>query len=284
VLSISVVIPTHNRAHTLVRAIQSVVSQTLKPAEIIVVDDGSTDNTREIIAAHFPDVLYCYQNNQGVSAARNKGIELARGEWIAFLDSDDEWLVEKLQCQKDSWSLESSYRVVHSDEIWVRDGVRVNKPRRYQTRQGRIYQYCLPLCAISPSSVIIEKKLLLEVGCFDETLAVCEDYDLWLKICASYPVLAVSKPLLIKYGGHPDQLSTATWGLDQFRVQALYNMINSSQFATALTAEEQTQTVSTLRQKLDILLAGATKRGNLELAARSKLMLNDLTLSEKKCE
>ncbi len=282
-LTISVVIPTYNRAHTLLRAIKSVVSQTLKPAEIIVVDDGSTDNTRELVAAHFPDVLYCYQDNLGVSAARNKGIKLASGEWIAFLDSDDEWLSEKLQVQKELWSRDSDCRLVHSDEIWVRDGVRVNKPKRYQTRQGRIYQYCLPLCAIAPSSVVIEKNLLLEVGCFDETLAVCEDYDLWLKVCASYSVLAALKPLLIKYGGHTDQLSTATWGLDQFRAQALYNMMNSHRFASALTVDEQAQTVSVLRQKLDILLVGATKRGNLELVQRATHILNDLNSSENGC-
>lgn len=279
-LSISVVIPTHNRAETLARALRSVLSQTRQADEVIVVDDGSIDNTKQLVLEQFPEVIYCYQKNRGVSAARNKGIELATCSWIAFLDSDDQWLESKLERQAAAWSGSQQSRLVHSDEIWIRDGVRVNKPARYKTRQGRIYRYCLPLCAISPSSAVIEKSLLMEMGGFDERFRVCEDYDLWLKICASYPVVACPEPLLIKYGGHADQLSTATWGLDQYRVQALHNMVHSTQFEAVLSADEQQNTYSVLRQKLEILIKGAKKRGNQGLAESAQTKLNLLPVSK----
>ena len=279
--SISVVIPSFNRANTLTRALTSVLSQTCKADEIIVVDDGSVDDTKLLVTQQFPEVIYCYQDNRGVSAARNKGIEMASGSWIAFLDSDDQWLDSKLECQSIAWSKDKSYRIVHSDETWVRDGVRVNKPKRYRTRQGRIYEHCLQQCAISPSSVVIEKSLLIEVGCFDESLTVCEDYDLWLKICASYPVLACSQELLVRYGGHDDQLSTTTWGLDQYRVKALFNRVHSAQFALALSPVEQDKTLFVLREKLKILIKGAAARGNQALVISAQEMMGSLPMREQ---
>jgi len=245
-----------------------------------VVDDGSTDETRALIAEHYPNVLYQYQANAGVSAARNKGVKLAKGDWIAFLDSDDQWLGNKLQCQVEALACAKGYRIVHCDEVWIRGGVRVNKPERYKTRQGRIYEYALSVCAISPSSVVLEKSLFNEVGGFDESLPACEDYDLWLKICASYPVLACSEALLVRYGGHTDQLSTAMWGLDQYRVKALHNMLQSDQFKHALTQSEQEMTVSILREKLAILIQGAGKRDNQLVIDSARAMIDQLPQEE----
>ncbi|MFT4860878.1 MAG: GT2 family glycosyltransferase [Pseudohongiellaceae bacterium] len=279
--SISVVIPTFNRAGILARALNSVISQTRKADEIIVVDDGSNDDTRLMLAQCFPDVIYCYQENKGVSAARNKGIELASGSWVAFLDSDDQWLNHKLECQTQAWSKAKNYRIVHSDETWIRDGTQVNKPKRYQTRQGRIFEHCLSQCAISPSSAVIEKSLLAEMGNFDENFPVCEDYDLWLKICASYPVLACSKALLVRYGGHADQLSTTTWGLDQYRVQALNNLLHSDRFTDSLTPDEKDKTTRILQKKLEILIQGALKRENQKLAISAQKMLAMMPHSEQ---
>lgn len=246
-----------------------------------MIDDGSNDDTGLMVAQCFPNVIYCYQENRGVSAARNKGIELARGSWIAFLDSDDQWLDHKLEYQSLAWSKAKTYRIVHSDETWMRDGIQVKKPKRYQTRQGRIYEHCLSQCAISPSSVVIEKSLLAEMGNFDESFAVCEDYDLWLKICASYPVLACSQALLVRYGGHGDQLSTTTWGLDQYRVQALHNLLHSQRFIHALTPDEQAKTIRVLQEKLEILRQGADKRGNQGLLISAQKMLATLSQSEQ---
>jgi glycosyltransferase involved in cell wall biosynthesis len=258
------------------------MSQTLKPDEVIVIDDGSDDETRQLVSQHFPEVVYYYQANLGVSAARNKGIELAKGSWIAFLDSDDQWLDNKLERQAGAWSKAKDHRIVHSDEIWIRNDIPVTKPARYQVRQGRIYEHCLKLCAMAPSSVVIEKSLLIEVGCFDAGLPACEDYDLWLKVCANYPVLACPEALLIRYGGHADQLSTTTWGLDQYRVQGLYNMVHSSQFTEALTISEQKKTLSVLQKKLEILIKGASRRGNQALQESAQAMLNTMSISKRR--
>lgn len=263
--SISVVIPTHNREHTLARAIDSVLDQTSTVDEIIVVDDGSTDNTENFLSKKYPSVDYQYQSNAGVSAARNKGVSVAKSDWIAFLDSDDQWLAKKIGMQRQAWNESPSHRIVHSDEVWIRNGIRVNKKNKYKKSGGRIFEDCLPLCAISPSSVVIEKKLLIEVGGFDESLTVCEDYDLWLKICSAYPVLLVDVELLNKYGGDKDQLSTIHWGLDRFRVAALHRLLNSIHVQN-LSPHERDSAKTVLHEKCTILANGAVERGNQDAA------------------
>lgn len=261
--SISVVIPTYNRQHTLARAIDSVLAQTVAVDEIIVVDDGSTDKTKMFLTEKYPNVEYCFQSNAGVSAARNKGVSVAKSDWVAFLDSDDQWLVNKIKLQRQAWNESPSHRLVHSDEIWIRNGIRVNKKNKYSKKDGRIFEDCLPLCAISPSSVVMEKELLSEVGGFDESLTVCEDYDLWLKICSAYSVLLVNVELLKKYGGDRDQLSTIHWGLDRFRVISLHKLLNS-RHAQTLSEYERDCAKTVLREKCLILSNGAIKRGNQE--------------------
>ena len=222
--SIAVVIPTYNRLHTLKRAIQSVLSQQRPPDEIIVVDDGSTDGTQTWLSTLDSGIRVITQQNRGVSAARNVGIAAARSQWLALLDSDDEWLPAKLERQLQS--VDSSTQLCHTDEIWIRNGVRVNPHKKHKKRGGFIFSYCLPMCAISPSSVLMRKSLFDAVGLFDESLPACEDYDLWLRICSQYPVVYVDEPLLKKYGGHDDQLSRKHWGMDRFRVKALQKLID----------------------------------------------------------
>lgn len=270
--SISVVIPTYNRQHTLARAIDSVLDQTAAVDEIIVVDDGSTDQTRFFLSEKYPGIEYYYQPNAGVSAARNKGVSVAKSDWIAFLDSDDQWLAKKIATQRQAWNESPSHRIVHSDEIWIRNGVRVNKKNKYSKRGGRIFEDCLPLCAISPSSVVLEKKLLIEVGGFDESLTVCEDYDLWLKICSAYSVLLVDEELLKKFGGDKDQLSTIHWGLDRFRVTALHRLLDSIH-AQTLSPHERDCARTVLREKCTILANGAIKRGNQDAAEYYQALL-----------
>jgi glycosyltransferase involved in cell wall biosynthesis len=190
-VNISVIIPTHNRAHTVSLAIESVLKQSLPPAEIIIVDDGSTDETSALIQDEFPDCHYLHQQNQGVSSARNRGITAASGEWLAFLDSDDEWMPNKLAMQASALKSQPDVHLCHTEEIWIRNGTRVNQMKKHAKRGGWIFQHCLPLCAISPSSVIIHHSIFEDVGLFDETLPACEDYDLWLRICAFYPTLFI---------------------------------------------------------------------------------------------
>ncbi len=260
---VSVVIPTHDRRDLVGRAIDSVLGQSLPPAEVIVVDDGSGDGTADWLQRAYPQVrLLALSQNRGVSHARNRGIEAAGGDWIAFLDSDDEWLPDKLAAQREALSGDPGARFCHTDERWVRNGVRVNPRHRHRKRGGRIFSACLPMCVVSPSSVLMHRTLFDEVGLFDESLPACEDYDLWLRICLRHPALLVDRPLLVKYGGHADQLSRRHWGMDRFRVLALEKLLAGDLANDAERAEVE----AVLVEKLRILAAGAARRGRDEAA------------------
>lgn len=267
-MSVSVIIPTYNRAHTLPRAIDSVLSQSLRPLEIIVVDDGSEDATPELMSEKYAQCDYHHQTNQGVSSARNLGIEKARGEWIALLDSDDRWLPNKLQLQLEALSRSPRYRLCHTDELWIRNGVRVNQMRKHAKSGGMIFQRCLPLCVISPSSALLHRSLFDDFGGFDTRLPACEDYDLWLRICAREEVLFIDKALIEKYGGHPDQLSRCHWGMDRFRVQAILNLLENLQ----LEQDDRIAAINTLVKKCAILAQGAEKRGEDERAVYYRMI------------
>jgi len=253
---LSVIIPSYNRSKSLQRALNSVFTQTYTNFEVIVVDDGSTDDTAKVMHNDFQQCKYIYQTNQGVSAARNTGIAQAKGEWIALLDSDDEWLPTKLELQQQAIINHPEYKIFHTDEIWIRNGKRVNPMQKHQKYGGWIFEKCLPLCAISPSSVLIHRQVLRKVGLFDENLPACEDYDLWLRICSLYPVYFIEKALVTKYGGHQDQLSTKYWGMDRFRIKALLRIIQSG----SLNHQDVAAARSMLIKKLQIYILGAKKR------------------------
>ena len=262
-MQVSVIIPTYNRAHTLARALDSILAQTLPAQEIMVVDDGSQDGTEALVRQGYPQVRYLSQSNGGVSRARNLGIAAAREDWIALLDSDDAWLPKKLQAQYEELGKHPEIRLCHTEEIWIRNGRRVNQMDKHAKSGGRIFRACLPRCVISPSSAILHRSLFDEVGAFDEELPACEDYDLWLRVCATEPVAYVTTPQIEKYGGHADQLSHQHWGMDRFRIQALEKVIGSGK----LDAEDRAAAYAVLIEKAGILAAGARKRNNLERAA-----------------
>jgi len=268
---VSVVIPTYDRIETLPRSLDSVINQTFPDWELIVVDDGSTDGTDKMILRDYPAVRLHRQENGGVSSARNSGAALASGEWIAFLDSDDAWLPEKLERQLSALANEPELRLSHTDEIWIRNGKRVNQPKGYAKSGGGIYLRCLPLCCICPSSVLLRRDLFDVIGGFDETLAVCEDYDLWLRITAREPVHYLDQALVRKYGGHEDQLSTTVWGLDRYRIRALEKILSEK----TLSPKDQFLTKETLIKKLRILISGARKRGNQEVVAEYEPRLSE---------
>lgn len=267
-MTVSVVIPTFNRAHLITRALDSVAAQTRRVTEVIVVDDGSTDGTEDIIRSNHPYVKLVRQTNHGVSHARNTGIKTAGGEWIAFLDSDDAWLPEKMARQRDALVRHPDYRIVHCDETWIRRGVRVNQKKKHRKYGGHIFSRCLPLCAISPSASLIHRSVFDMVGLFDESLPACEDYDMWLRICSRYPVLYVEQGLIIKYGGHPDQLSRRFWGMDRFRIHAIAKLLEQQQ----LEDEQRKAAVNTLLGKIEIYLQGAARRSNSSHVEEFKLM------------
>jgi glycosyltransferase involved in cell wall biosynthesis len=253
---VSVIIPTYNRGWVLREAIDSVLAQDFKDFELIVVDDGSTDNTGEILESYDQDLIVLRQSNRGVSAARNRGIAAAAGRLVAFLDSDDLWLPRKLSSQVDFFNSNPAALINQTEEIWIRNGVRVNPKIRHHKFSGMIFEQSLGLCLVSPSAVMIKRSLFDEVGVFDEDLPACEDYDLWLRISWRYPVHLIETPLIIKRGGHADQLSKAP-GLDKFRIQALKKVIESGQ----LEQDSFRAAVRTLQEKCTIFAGGCRKRG-----------------------
>ncbi len=276
-MKISVVIPAFNRVNLVVRAIQSVLVQSYAPHEVIVVDDGSTDDTVANIKQEFPQVKLVSRSRpgqpQGVSRARNIGIQLATGDWIALLDSDDEWCKHKLTAQVTALTRssppspqlpdQSGYQICHTDETWIRHGKYVNPMKKHAKPNGWIFEQCLALCCVSPSSVLVKKTLLKRVGLFDESLPACEDYDLWLRIFSQLPVLLVAEKLLIKHGGHADQLSQKYWGMDRFRVSAIIKLLEQNKLEQNKLSEYNQQcAVNILLQKLTILIKGFEKRKN----------------------
>lgn len=259
-INISVIIPTFNRKNLIKKSIISVLNQTYCPTETMVIDDGSVDGTDKFITNEFPQVKYTWQENSGISSARNLGIQKSKGNWVAFLDSDDEWLPNKLEMQINAIQNKPNFKICHTNEIWIRNGKRVNPMNKHQKFGGHIFEKCLPLCVISPSSVLIKKDVFGEYGLFDTSLPACEDYDLWLRICAFLPVLYLEEHLLKKYGGHKDQLSQKYWGMDRFRIIALEKvLVNES-----ISKDKKIATLNMLNQKLDIFINGAKKRGKKE--------------------
>ena len=259
--TVSVIITTHNRRVFVQEAIESVLKQDFSDYEIIVVDDGSTDGTEEALRAS-KDITYCYQENRGVSRARNHGLEIARGKLISFLDSDDLWTPRKLKIQTEVMEKKPEINVTYTDEIWIRNGSRVNPKNKHRKYSGLIFEKCLPLCIISPSSVMLRREVFDKVGTFDEDLPVCEDYDLWLRIAARFPILFINEKLIIKRGGHEGQLSHRFWGNDRFRVKALEKIIDDA----FLDVRQKKLAAQELIRKSGILAQGFSKREKREEA------------------
>lgn len=261
-IDFSVIIPSYNRGNLISRALNSVQNQTYPAREIIVVDDGSSDETARILKQLFPEVRYYYQRHSGVSAARNHGIRKAKSRWIALLDSDDAWLPGKLQAQATAIYDNPTVKLIHTNEHWFRDGKQIQQKKRHQKFGGMIFERCLPLCVISPSSAVIRHDVFDNIGLFDESLKACEDYEFWLRFCAREPVVFVNQPLVQKFGGHDDQLSRRTIGLDRYRVKSLQTLLESG----ILNPQQRSLTTAMLLNKLGIYISGAMKRGRFQEA------------------
>jgi len=257
---VSVVITTYNRRAFLREAVLSALGQSYGDKEVIVVDDGSQDGSFDVVR-DLP-VRYEWKKNGGVSSARNFGMSLAEGHYLSFLDADDLWKREKLAVQLARMEAEG-FAVSYTDEIWLRNGQWLNQKKRHRKYSGDIYEQCLPLCIISPSSAVIERRVFDEAGLFDESLPVCEDYDMWLRITSRYPALFVPLPLIVKRGGHADQLSRAYQAMDKYRIIALLKMLDSR----VLNDLQRKSTRAELQRKCMIVAKGAQKRGKTEEAA-----------------
>jgi len=277
---ISVVIPTYNRAYCLKRAVDSVFSQDYQNLEVIVVDDGSDDDTPAIIdsmqkqRALYFNLRYIPIIHAGVSRARNTGIRAAAGEWIAFLDSDDYWLEGKLKKQLNYLSKKKEYRICHTDEIWIKNGRRINQGKKHRKYEGWFFSPSLHLCLISPSSVLIHKDVFSEVGLFDESFPYVEDFELWLRITARFTVGFINEKLVVKTGGHSDQLSKRISGIEKYRMQALKKLILNGFF----DRERIEEAATVYFRKAEIYIEGCERRGKSEEIARIRQDIHKVAL------
>ncbi len=269
-LQFSIIIPTHNRRAFLEIAVSSVLKQSDADFELIVVDDGSTDETKDYIQTiHDPRFVYCYQNNQGVSKARNAGLKQARGQWIAFLDSDDQWTPQKLEITRQYIEKFPSISIFYTEEVWYRNGAILNQKKKHKNPDGHVYIQALPLCCMSISTAVINRTVFEAIGIFDKDFVACEDYDFWLRATHRYEVKLIPEALTLKDGGRPDQLSSSIWGLDRFRIKALSKMLKSGQ----LSKKDYAATYQEILKKSRVYIAGAKKRGKIEEVRK---MVSDL--------
>jgi GT2 family glycosyltransferase len=258
---VSVIIPTFNRPQKVVRAVTSVLNQRAKDFEIIVVDDGSSDSTNRALGKYMSTIKYIRQPvTRGVSAARNIGIKSSMAPWVAFLDSDDYWLHDKLCSQMKFIDQNAETVACQTKEIWIRKGKRVNPKTKHKKPSGDVFRQSLKLCLVSPSSVIVKRSLFEEVGLFDESLPAAEDYDLWLRISCRYPIYLIDKELVVKEGGHEDQLSQRFTGMDRFRIRAIVKVIESG----ILSSDQISAAMEELSIKCRIYGNGCIKRGKIE--------------------
>jgi glycosyltransferase involved in cell wall biosynthesis len=256
--AVSVIIPTYNRAHTVCRAIASALAQTHRPAEITVVDYGSTDGTTHRVAAFSNAIQYLrHPDNRGVSAARNTGIKASTSPLVALLDSDDHWLPNKLSAQVRFFAAHPEAVACQTQEIWIRRGVRVNPKAKHLKPSGDVFEPSLKRCLVSPSAVMLKRSLLDEVGLFDEAFPVCEDYDLWLRVSCRYPIHLIDEALVIKEGGTADQLSRSRSGLDRYRIQSILKVMRSA----LLTEAQALAALQELSVKCRIYGQGCLRRG-----------------------
>jgi len=271
---VSVILPTYNRAWTLKDAVDSVLLQDYPNIEFIIIDDGSEDNTQELLGVYKNEITVFYQANKGVSAARNKGIKESKGDFIALLDSDDAWDKKKISCQMEFFNNHPEALICQTEEIWIRNGKKVNPKVKHKKPSGMIFEQSLHLCLVSPSAVMMKRQLFELKGYFNEDFTVCEDYDLWLRVSSTLPVFLIDKPYTIKRGGHKDQLSNFH-SQDKFRIRSLSTLIESGN----LTLDQTQKAKNVLKKKCVIYGNGCIKRGKKEegefyLGLTQKLITN----------
>ena len=260
---ISVIISTYNRAAMVTEAVESVLAQEMTDFELIVVDDGSTDETEERLSGFGSPLKYYQQENAGVSAARNRGLVLSTAPLVAFLDSDDLWLPAKLRVQYNYMTEHPEVYICQTEEVWWRNSRQVNPKKHHRKPSGDIFRRSLNLCLVSPSAVMMRRELFEKVGYFDEDLPAAEDYDLWLRVSVDHAVPLLPNPLVIKRGGHSGQLSARS-GIDRYRIRALKKLLESDR----LSSNQYQWVWQALRRKCEIYGQGCLKRGRVEEGER----------------
>lgn len=273
---VDVIIPTFNRADVMMKAINSVLAQTYKNFILHIVDDGSTDHTQSVLDQfkNHPQVKIYLQKNSGVSAARNLAANSSEGQWISFLDSDDEWMPHKLETQMKYLSQHPDCQFIHSEELWIRNGVRVNPKVKHLKSNENIFLRSLDFCIISPSTVLLKRDLFVSHKGFDESFVVCEDYDLWLKILLKESIGFIPIALIEKHGGHADQLSTKFVAMDYWRIKSLVNLYMNQD----ASADQKILIKDVIVKKSDLLLRNYIKHQNQKSFNEIKEMLASIML------
>ncbi|MCK9615400.1 MAG: glycosyltransferase family 2 protein [Candidatus Omnitrophica bacterium] len=282
----SVIIPTYNRKQFLKIALASILAQTFNDYEVIVIDDGSSDGTREMLegrgawnppsprlqrtgVGRGEKIKYIYQENKGPAAARNLGIKNAKGKFICFLDTDDRFREDKLKVTYDYIKNHPQYKIFHTEEIWYRKGSLLTQKIYHKKPTGWVFENAVRMCSISISTAAIEKNIFNEVGLFDESMPACEDYDFWLRVTNKYKVLLIPYYLTIKEGGHPDQQSFKYPAMDTFRIYALKKMLETK----TLSGDNFKIAAGELRKKCEIFIKGALKRGKIKEAKYHRTLI-----------
>lgn len=259
---ISVIITTYNRKNLLKRAIKSVLAQTYSHYNIIIVDDGSTDNTSELQILNDPRITYISQTNQGTSAAKNTGIKESSAPFIAFLDSDDTWEKNKLAVQIKYMEENPSCKISYTEETWIRNGKFVNPKRIYHKAGGEIFDKTIQHCIIGISTIMIKRDLFEKIGTFDETLPVCEDYDLWIRIAAKHKIALIKQKLTNKFALPHPQLSFSNYPMEHYRLKALEKCLRTQK----LSQQQYDLVLKSMKKKYTIMLKGTFKRKNIKSA------------------
>ena len=261
--TISVIIPIYNRAFLLQEAVESVLSQTIIPLEILIINDGSTDAIESVVE----NMWNTHKNASQIrlitikhcgmpGRVRNIGIIHARGDYIAFLDSDDIWLPKKLELQLNAIQ---EHNICHTREIWLRNNKEISQKGQNHKRMGLIFCDALKKCIIGPSTVLLHKSIFSRYGMFREDLEIAEDYELWLRICEKEYISYVDMPLIVKRDrDDTQQLSKKFTYIEYFRIQALQPLVKNKVFSEKNTLIAQ----QVLQEKLIIWNKGAEKRNN----------------------
>lgn len=276
--TVSVIIPSYNCELYIAETLESILDQTFKDIEIIVVDDGSTDKTRQIVTSYGAPVRLVTQTNAGVCAARNRGIREAAGQYVCLMDHDDYWLPDKLALQLEQMQRHPEVGLVYSTFAWWNpgpDGV-FPDPGNYKDESsgsaideefsGWIYHLLLLDCWVLTSSALIRGEAFNKCGSFDESLPYSEDWDLWLRISREYPFIKLKKALTL-YRQHPRQGNRTPRNID-YRTELLSRAVARwglcSPNDRCITRRQFRETISRYHMEFGIrhLVAGNVRTAN----------------------